>query len=100
MQMMLPIWGSKYQDQNTALICPDNNEINKIMLWNVQSLKEQNMNSVQNIQQAVTALQMNLRENSRGNWRGSQGRLPRSSLLRSYGSRGSQVDRLDHVSSG
>jgi hypothetical protein len=58
------------------------------------------MNNVQNIQQAVTVLQMNLRGNSWGNWHGSQGRLPRSSPIRSDGSRGSQVERLDCLSSG
>jgi hypothetical protein len=58
------------------------------------------MNNVQNIQQAVTVLQMNIRGNSWGNWHGSQGRLPRSNPIRSDGSRGSQVERLDRMSSG
>jgi hypothetical protein len=54
MQMMLPIWGSKYLEyisriRYTAMICSDNNKINEAMLQNIESLGKQNIWAVYNI---------------------------------------------------
>jgi hypothetical protein len=61
------------------------NRVNEMMLQNIQSSNEHNMNSVQYII-AETILQINLRRNSRRNIDKSQGELYESSPLRSDGS--------------
>jgi hypothetical protein len=47
-----PVTVTKYisRMRNTAMICSDKNESNEAMLQNIQSLRKQNMNSIENMQ--------------------------------------------------
>jgi hypothetical protein len=93
----IEIPGIHVQDQNIAMICSDNNEINETMLQIIQSLlKNPNVN-ISHIYNSVFP-KVESQGEMKEELHESQGRLPGPS--RSDSSLDSQGGRLEHVSSG